>query len=160
MLDTIIITDTSCLIALTNIKILHLLPELYKHIVITKEICAEFIEPLPQWIEIREVANKKYQQLLENTLGKGEASSIALAIELENVLLVIDELKGRKEAERLGIKITGTLGILFRMKQKGLLSTIKPYLELLQTCGFRVAPVIIEKLLQESDEIKNDIAAT
>ena len=141
------------MIALTNLQTLHLLPELYKHVVITKEICAEFKEPLPQWIEVREVANKKYQQLLENTLDKGEASAIALAIELENVLLVVDELKGRKEAERLGLKITGTLGILFRMKQKGLLPAIKPYLELLQTLGFRVAPAVIEKLLQTSDEM-------
>ena len=108
MPNTIVITDTSCLIALTNIKTLHLLPELYKRVVITKEVCAEFIEPLPQWIEVREVANKRYQQLLENTLDKGEASAIALALELENVLLVVDELKGRKEAERLGIKITGS----------------------------------------------------
>ena len=153
MPNTIVITDTSCLIALTNIKTLHFLPELYKRVVITKEVCAEFIEPLPQWIEVREVANKKYQQLLENTLDKGEASAIALAMELENVLLVVDELKGRKEAERLGIKITGTLGILFRMKQKGLLPEIKPYLEQLQIFGFRVAPAIIEKLLQESNEL-------
>jgi predicted nucleic acid-binding protein len=153
MPNTIVITDTSCLIALTNIKTLHFLPELYKRVVITKEVCAEFIEPLPQWIEVREVVNKKYQQLLENTLDKGEASAIALAMELENVLLVVDELKGRKEAERLGIKITGTLGVLFRMKQKGLLPAIKPYLEQLQTLGFRVAPAIIEKLLQESNEL-------
>jgi predicted nucleic acid-binding protein len=153
MPNTIVITDTSCLIALTNIKTLHLLPELYEHVVITKEICAEFKESLPHWIEVKEVANKKYQQLLENTLDKGEASAIALAMELENVLLVVDELKGRKEAERLGIKITGTLGILFRMKQGGLLPAIKPYIELLQTFGFRIAPAVIEKLLQESDEI-------
>ena len=153
MPNTIVITDTSCLIALTNIKTLHLLPELYKRVVITKEVCIEFKEPLPQWIEVREVANKKYQQLLENTLDKGEASAIALAMELENVLLVVDELKGRKEAERLGIKITGTLGILFRMKQQGLLSAIKPYIEQLQFLGFRVAPAIIEKILQESGEV-------
>lgn len=153
MPNTIIITDTSCLIALTKINVLHLLHELYEHVVITEEIYAEFGEPLPEWIEIKQVANKKYQQLLENTLDKGEASAIALAIELEEVLLVVDDLKGRKEAERLGLKITGTLGILFRMKQMGKLSVLKPYLEVLQTAGFRVAPAVIEKILQKSGEI-------
>jgi len=153
MPNTIIITDTSCLIALTKINVLHLLHELYEHVVITEEIYAEFGEPLPEWIEIKQVANKKYQQLLENTLDKGEASAIALAIELEEVLLVVDDLKGRKEAERLGLKITGTLGILFRMKQMGKLSVLKPYLEVLQTVGFRVAPAVIEKILQKSGEI-------
>jgi len=153
MPNIIIITDTSCLIALTKINVLHLLHELYEHVVITEEIYAEFGEPLPEWIEIKQVANKKYQQLLENTLDKGEASAIALAIELEEVLLVVDDLKGRKEAERLGLKITGTLGILFRMKQMGKLSVLKPYLEVLQTAGFRVAPAVIEKILQKSGEI-------
>ena len=153
MPNTIVITDTSCLIALTKINVLHLLHELYEHVVVTEEIYTEFGEPLPTWIEIRQVANKKYQQLLENTLDKGEASAIALAIELKDVLLVVDDLKGRKEAERLGIKITGTLGILFRMKQIGKLSALKPHFELLQTLGFRIAPAVIEKILQESGEV-------
>jgi predicted nucleic acid-binding protein len=152
MLNTIVITDTSCLIALTKINVLHLLPKLCKHVIITEEIYAEFNEPLPEWIEVKQVNNKKYQQLLESTLDKGEASAIALAIELENVLLVVDDLKGRKKAEELGIKITGTLGILFRMKQTGILSALKPYIEQLQIFGFRIIPAIVEKLLQESGE--------
>ena len=153
MPNIIIITDTSCLIALSKVNVLHLLRELYEHVIITEEIYAEFGEPLPEWIEIKQVTNKKYQQLLENNFDKGEASAIALAIELENVLLVVDDLKGRKEAERLGIKITGTFGILFRMKQNGKLPALKPYLELLQTSGFRITSEIIERLLQESGEI-------
>ena len=153
MPNTIVITDTSCLIALTKIKVLHLLRELYQHVIITEEVYAEFGEPLPEWIEVRQASNKTYQQLLESTLDKGEASAIALAIELENVLLVIDDLKGRKEAERLGIKITGTLGILFRAKQSGSLTALKPYLEELQASDFRIATEVVEKLLRESGEV-------
>ncbi len=150
---TAIIIDTSCLIALTKINVLPLLHKLYKRVLITEEINAEFGEPLPEWIEVRSVGNKKYQQLLENTLDRGEASAIALAIELDDVLLVVDDLKGRKEAERLGIKITGTLGILFRAKQNGLLTALKPVLEQLQTVGFRISAAVVEKLVQESGEV-------
>jgi len=57
--------------------------------IVTKDIYSEFGEPLPEWIEIKSVANIKYQQLLEPTLDKGESSAIALAMELENVLLII-----------------------------------------------------------------------
>ena len=153
MPNTIVITDTSCLIALTKLNVFHLLHELYKHVVVTEEIYAEFGEPLPQWIEVKQVSNKKYQLLLESALDKGEASAIALAMELDNVLLVVDDLRGRKEAKRLGIKITGTLGILFRAKQAGLLPLLKPYLERLQAFGFRITPDIVEKLLQESNEV-------
>ena len=153
MQNIIVITDTSCLIALAKIRVLHLLQNLCKHVVITEEIYAEFGEPLPDWIEIRQVSDKKYQQLLETTLDKGEASAIALAIELKNVLLVIDDLKGRKKAELLGIEITGTLGVLFRMKQMEILSVLKPYFEQLEIAGFRITPAIMELLLKESGEI-------
>ncbi len=153
MPNTIVITDTSCLIALTKIDALGLLRELYEHVIITQEICAEFGDVLPGWIEIREVTNKRYQQLLESTLDKGEASAIALAMELNDVLLVVDDLKGRKEAERLGLHITGTLGILFRAKQLGIISALKPCLDQLQASDFRIAPAIVQKLLHESKEI-------
>jgi predicted nucleic acid-binding protein len=152
MPNTIVITDTSCLIALTKINILRLLPELYKRIIITEEIYAEFGEPLPEWIEVMQVSNKNYQKMLEIRLDKGEASAIALAMELKDVLLVIDDLKGRKEDENLGLKITGTLGVLFRAKQVGLLTTLKPYLEQLQAADFRVAPNVLEKILKDSGE--------
>lgn len=153
MPETLVITDTSCLIALTKIDVLYLLHKLYKYVIITEEIYSEFGEPIPEWIEVRQVGNKKYQQLLENTLDKGEASAIALAMELDNVLLVVDDLKGRKEATRLGIKITGTLGILFRAKQNGILTTLKPYLSQLQTAGFRLSTAVAEQLLRESGEM-------
>jgi len=51
---------------------------------------------------------------LAEELGKGEASSIALALELEECLLIIDERKGRKIAEDLGIDTIGSLGILIK----------------------------------------------
>jgi predicted nucleic acid-binding protein len=116
--ETIVIADTSCLIALSRIDTLDLLRQLYPHIVITEDIRNEFGERLPVWIEVMPVTNKKYQHLLERILDKGESSAIALAVTLENVLLILDDLKGRKEAQRLGFKITGTLGILFRQTKR------------------------------------------
>jgi predicted nucleic acid-binding protein len=85
-------------------------------------------------------------------LDKGELSAIALAVTLENVLLILDDLKGRKEAQRLGFKITGTLGILFSAKQKGLIPALKPYIERLQAVDFRIASSIVNKLLALSGE--------
>jgi predicted nucleic acid-binding protein len=153
MPNIVVITDTSCLIALTKTNTLDLLHQLYDRVVVTEDIYAEFGEQLPVWIEIVTVKNKKYQQLLEITLDRGESSAIALAIELENVLLIIDDLKGRKEAKRLGLKITGTLGFLYNAKQKGLIPALKPYLDKLQSVDFRISPLIIKELLTLSNEI-------
>lgn len=75
-------------------------------------MASEFGKQLPFWVEIKIPANKNYQTILAASVDMGEASAIALAIEYEDSLLIIDDLKGRSLASELGLKITGTLGIL------------------------------------------------
>ena len=153
MPNIIVIADTSCLIALSKIEAIELLKELYEEIYITEEIALEFGESLPEWIRIENVKNKTYQQLLDLYLDLGEASAIALALEKVDVLLILDDLKGRKEAEKLGFKITGTLGILFKAKKVGLIPELKSYIEKLKAVGFRISPKIEEDILSKSNEI-------
>lgn len=153
MPDIIVIADTSCLIALTKIQALGFLEKLYREIYVTQEIAIEFSEKLPVWIKVESVRNKKYQQLLDLFLDKGEASAIALALEFDNVLLILDDLKGRKEAEKLGLKITGTLGVLMKAKHSGLIQELRPYIEELKTAGFRISPIVEKEILRRSDEV-------
>src|SRR5215213_769879 len=107
-----IIADTSCLILLEKIGELDLLHGVFGEILITQEIADEYGLKLPEWISIQNSSNKNYQKILEASVDKGEASAIALAVELVDCLLIIDDLKGRNLAETLGIKITGTLGVI------------------------------------------------
>jgi predicted nucleic acid-binding protein len=120
-MDKLIISDTSCLIALTKIDKLELLKNLYQEIIITQDVYVEFGGSLPEWILISEVKNKQRQQELENRLDKGEASSIALALEIENSTLIIDEIKGRKIAQSLNIDIIGTIGVILLAEKRGLI---------------------------------------
>jgi len=53
---------------------------------------------------------------LELQLDKGEASAIALALEIQDSTLILDDFKARKVAEKLGLKITGTLGLMILPK--------------------------------------------
>ncbi len=85
-------------------------------------------------------------------LDLGEASAIALALDLENILLILDDLKGRKEAERLGLTFTGTLGVLFKAKKLGFIKELKPYIENLKDAGFRISQNIEEEILRKSKE--------
>ena len=60
------------------------------------------------WIEARRVTNcSLITVLLGQQLDEGECEAIALAIELDAELLLIDERRGRAEVDRLGLRITG-----------------------------------------------------
>ncbi len=93
-----IISDASCLILLDKIDALQVLQSVYGSIVTIHEVASEFGRDLPSWIQIADPADKEHLKTIEQTLDKGEASAIALALEFEDCLLIIDELKGRKYA--------------------------------------------------------------
>src|SRR4029453_885710 len=95
-----IISDTSCLIILDKIGEIDILHKLFGSIVTTSEIADEFGQALPPWIAIQQPKNRIHQRIIEASVDKGEASAIALAIELEDCLLIIDDLKGRKFAQQ------------------------------------------------------------
>jgi predicted nucleic acid-binding protein len=85
--DKIVISDTSCLIAFTNIDRLDLLQTLCPSIITTPEVAAEYKTPLPQWVVIRAVKDGIRIKSINTLLGLGESSAIALALETENALL-------------------------------------------------------------------------
>jgi len=146
-MDKIIISDTSCLIALQNIGLLYILKELYQEIIITKEVQNEFGESLPEWIIISEVANKQKQAEIEKRLDKGEASSIALALEIKSSILIIDEVKGRKIAKSFDLDIIGTIGVLLLANKKGLIGDVMGTILRLVNRGFRLSDKLIDRLI-------------
>lgn len=151
-MQKVIISDTSCLILLDKIGEVQLLNKLFGQVIVTDEIKNEFDKELPEWVIVKNPINKNYQKILEASLDKGEASAIALAIEQTNSLLIIDDLKGRKYAEKLGIKITGTLGILVDAKLNGFITSVKPLLMKLKSTDFRITNELEKRLLDKSGE--------
>ena len=149
----IIIADTSCLIVLEQIGELSLLEKIYSEILITPEIQQEFLGVLPDWIKIIEVSDKKRQDILEVDLDKGEASAIALSLEQEDCLLIIDERKGRAIAKKLGLRITGTLGVIVKAKRNGIIVSVKDVLEKLEKYDFWISDSLKEKIIKESGEL-------
>lgn len=94
-METVIISDTSCLVVLDKIGQLSLLRESYGNVVVTPTVAAEFGKTLPDWISVRSPASNSIQRLLEETLDPGESSSIALALEIETCFLILDDLRWR-----------------------------------------------------------------
>ena len=152
-MQKVIISDTSCLILLDKIGELNLLNKLFGQITVTQEIANEFKKELPDWFNIEEPTNKTYQKILEASLDKGEASAIAFAIEQTDCLLIIDDYKGREYAEQLGIKITGTLGVIIDAKLSGHIESVKPMLDKIKKTDFRLTAELERRTLEKSNEV-------
>ncbi len=148
----VVISDTCTLIIFQKIEEFDLLNKVYGDLLTTPEIAEEYGEDLPDWIKIKAASDKKYQEFVETQVDRGEASAIALAREYENVLLILDDLRARKLANRLNLKVTGALGIIVKAKQKGLVEKVKPLLDKLLLTNFRVSEKIIEEILRLNNE--------
>lgn len=150
--EIIIISDTSCLILLHKIDELELLDKLGKNVFITQTIKREFGQKLPDWIKVKEPSDKHYQKMLEMDLDEGEASAIALSLEIDNSILILDDLKGRKIADKLNLRYSGTFGLILRAKQVGIFESVKPILDKIRKTNFRFSEKIFDSILEQSGE--------
>ena len=156
-----VIANNTPLVALWSIDLLPLLRDLYGHILIPPAIYAEFTAidwPTRQhildntsWITTAYLQNPK-QALVYVGLDRGEAEVLALAVERSARLVIMDELKGRRYARRLGIPLTGTVGVLLTAKQRGLVPALAPLFDQLKQNGFFLSSSLIHKALQLAGE--------
>jgi predicted nucleic acid-binding protein len=85
-------------------------------------------------------------------MDEGEAEAIALAMELGDVLLILDDKKARRVAQQIGLKVIGTVGMLLRAQRDGVIAEIKPLLTALVQADFRISDPIIQEALRLSGE--------
>jgi len=90
--------------------------------------------------------------LIESLIDKGEASAIALALESDNSLLIIDDRKGRKFTRQLSLSIIGTIGIIVDAKLTGIIPSVKPVLAKIKTTNFRITEALELLIIQKAGE--------
>ncbi|RTQ50203.1 DUF3368 domain-containing protein [Hymenobacter gummosus] len=149
----LVISDTSCLILLTNIGELDLLQRLYGRVWTTPTVAAEYGKPLPAWIAVEAARDQYRQQLLATQLDAGESSAIALALEKANCTLILDDRRARRVAEQLRIQITGILGVLLKAKQRGVIPAVKPLLARIRQTNFRLSAELETQVLKLAGEL-------
>ncbi len=146
------LSNTSCLIALDNIGQLELLHRLYGNLHISEEVAAEFGVFIPAWIKVHPVLDKIKLDILHNLVDLGEASTIALAYQFDDVTLILDDRKARKLADNLNLRFTGLLGILIKAKQTGIIDSVGNVLARLKIAGFRFSPTMEIQTLRLAGE--------
>ena len=158
----IVISDTTPIVSLIKISRIDLLEKLFGEVCIPEAVFrelttntvfeseAEIVKNSP-FLKTIPVKNRKSLEILQAASGldDGESEAIILADELKSDILVIDERKGRKVAQKLGITITGTIGILIQAHDEKIISTedIKIYLEQLRNSNIRLSESLIREAL-------------
>jgi predicted nucleic acid-binding protein len=79
-------------------------------------------------------------------LDRGEHDAILLALRLRADLVIMDEREGVEEARRLGLTVTGIIGVLDRAAERGLIDLDSAFARLPQT-NFRIDPALLDRLL-------------
>jgi len=148
-----VICNTSPLIVLERIASLSLLEAMYGRVVITPEIEKEFGQPLPDYLAVRAVKDNGCSRILQTILDAGEASAIALALETEDSLLILDDLKARQIAQKSGIRLTGTLGVLLGAKSRKIIPSVAPLIERLKSQGFWISEELQSEVLRLAGEL-------
>jgi predicted nucleic acid-binding protein len=160
--EEIIIADSGPLIGLARIGRLELLPRLAQRIVVPHAVYVEVTEARTDapgaaevaaqtWIEVREADPVMVAPLLI-LVGRGEAEAIALAQREPSAVLLMDDLRARKLAGRLGLRRLGTVALLGQAKREGLIPELKPALALLVANGIFIRQELIDAALKEAGE--------
>lgn len=144
-----VIPDTSCLILLRKIGALNLLDQLYDEVLITETVLREFKELVSIPYKLAKIENTDFFKLLSLQLDPGEASVICMASDQQDFLMILDDLKGRKVANSLGLNFTGTLGVLVKAKRNGLIVKLEPYVERLLQVGIRVSSQVLNEVQKD-----------
>ena len=89
-------------------------------------------------------------EALHDPLGLGEAEAIALAIEY-NCVVVLDDRIARSKAKSMRLKVIGTVGLLRRAYEKGLVDKdgLIQALKQLREHGFRISNEVVQEVLKK-----------
>ena len=158
-----IVINTGPLLALiAALGDLSILKSLYKEVLVPAEVGCEILAGgtsgfgVPQFIDASWLNKCEIEQtiplFLANTLDRGEASVIQLALSEGIKTVCIDEVVGRRAARLNGLSLTGSVGIILRAKREGLLPSVSDAVHKMQKNGIWLSDKVIDFAFRQSGE--------
>ena len=91
-------------------------------------------------------------ELSGSEIGAGERSVISWASAHRGFIAVLDDREARIIAQRLSIKILGTVGVVLRLKKAGLISEVKSRLVQIRKVGGYISDELFREALRRAGE--------
>lgn len=160
---SLIVSDTTPLSCMVRIGRADLLAALFSDVRIPVAVADELDRGaaiLGDWravllpnLRIEVVELSPLLNLLEEELDAGEAAALALAVSLHAELVLIDEMRGRAVARRLGLTVLGTIGLVAMAKRRGLIPAARPIIAQVRTRGgLWLTDKLVAEVLARLDE--------
>ena len=157
-----VIVNTSPLLYLFRVGQIEILRGLYEEVLAPPAVAEELVAgadagvDVPRltdyaWIRTPEIRGSAVLPAITD-LGRGEAEVIALGLERPGSLLILDDMLARRVAALNGLPVTGTVGVLLRAKQRGILPMVGPTLHRLRDVGMWLSDEVCAWLLRQAGE--------
>jgi len=154
-----IVTNTSLLLAFAKMQAVDVIGKLPFEFVCPAEVKTEILVganqgysvEIPVWLNVLSLSSA-LSPLAVAALDTGEAAVIQLALEQNIKQVCIDELKGRRAALAVGLRVVGSLGLLGKAKTLGLIANARPFIEKAKSAGIYYDEDLIESFLNSLGE--------
>jgi predicted nucleic acid-binding protein len=159
----IIVSDASPIRSLHFLGLLPILNDLYGHVIVPTAVQEELLVPRIRldrielsrfgFIQLRSPSESSQVNAFLQSLHRGESEALALALELQADLILIDELAGRHVASEIGVRPLGTLGVLLEAKSNGLVPEVRPLMERLRSeLNFFISKALQQQIVELAGE--------
>ena len=151
-----VVVNSTPIIALAEIGRLDILKDLYGEVIIPNAVRDEVTVKDPRrldghdWIRVMSISN--IAEMFTSALHDGEVEVMLLAKEIDAKLVIMDDGLARRHAKYLGLTITGTVGVLLRAKNAGIIKEVAPVLDKLIQNEFYISDEVYREVLRLAGE--------
>jgi uncharacterized protein len=156
------VINASPVILLAKAGLIESVPALAKTFVVPQPVVAEILsvrhnDAATHWLngtgkQFIRPAVVGLNELSDSEIGSGERSVISWAATHRGFIAVLDDYEARVIAQRLGVKVFGTVGVILRLKQAGLISEVKPHLLQIKKSGGYIGDELFNEALRRAGE--------
>jgi predicted nucleic acid-binding protein len=160
MREKIVINTGPVLALIAGTGSLRILQALYAAVLVPEDVAEEILGSRKQF-GCREFADAEFLERVScprrtqtpwDSLDRGEAGVIQVALDHRIPLVVIDEAAGRRVAKLYGLRVTGSVGVLLRAKERGLIGSVRQAIDRMQEHGVWLGALLISEALRMAGE--------